>query len=73
MELFLKPDEEDLVARDGQDVSDIVGGLSPERGRSVGAAALRRVRADHTYAHRAVLADQIFRRFAKRSMVEAAE
>jgi spore maturation protein CgeB len=73
IELFLKPDEEVLVARDGQEVSDILGGLSTEKARFIGAAALRRVRADHTYVHRAVLADQIFRRFSKRSMVEAAE
>ncbi|PSJ58783.1 CgeB family protein [Kumtagia ephedrae] len=69
---FLKPDEEILAARDGQDVIDILADLTDDRARAVGEAALRRVLADHTYSHRAALADEIFRRFAKRSPVEAA-
>jgi spore maturation protein CgeB len=73
MELFLKPGEEVLVARDGEDVMSILGDLTAEKARSIGSAALRRVLADHTYRHRAALADEIFRRFAKRSVVEAAE
>ena len=31
IELFLKPDEEVLVARDGQDVADLLAGTSPDR------------------------------------------
>jgi spore maturation protein CgeB len=73
VELFLKPGEEILIARDGQDVMETLAGLPAERAQSIGRAALRRVLADHTYEHRAALADQIFRRFAKRSAVEAAE
>jgi spore maturation protein CgeB len=73
IDLFLKPEEEILVARDGQDVTDILAGLTAERARSIGEAALRRVQADHTYAQRAMLTDQIFRRFEKEPLVEAAE
>jgi spore maturation protein CgeB len=73
IELFLKPDEEILVARDGQDVTEILAGLTSERARAIGAAALRRVLAEHTYARRATLADGIFRDFAKKPLVEAAE
>jgi spore maturation protein CgeB len=73
IELFLKPDEEILVARDGQDLVGILSDLPPERARAIGQAALDRVLADHTYAQRAALADDIFRRFAKRPLAEAAE
>jgi len=72
IDLFLKPDEEVLVARDGKDVADILQTLTQERARSIGEAALRRVLAEHTYEQRAKLADEIFRSFNKRS-VEAAE
>ena len=52
IELFLNPDEEVLVARDGQDVAEHVRSLTPERAREIGQAALRRILAEHTYAHR---------------------
>jgi spore maturation protein CgeB len=53
IELFLRPDEEILVARDGADVAAHLAALTPERARRIGARALRRVLADHTYAQRA--------------------
>ncbi len=53
VEMFLTPGEEVLVARDGADVVDALGELTPERAREIGAAALDRVRAEHTYARRA--------------------
>lgn len=70
---FLKPDEEVLVARDGQDVADQLRGLSPERARNIGQAALARVLKDHTYAQRAVQADAILRQelAAKRELAAA--
>lgn len=61
IDLFLKPDEEVLVARDGTDVRDIMASLTPERAAAIGAAALRRVNAEHTYHQRAIEADRIFR------------
>ncbi len=53
IELFLEPDEEILVARDGADVAAHLAALTPERARQIGARALRRVLRDHTYAQRA--------------------
>jgi spore maturation protein CgeB len=54
IELFLEPGQEVLVAQDGNEVAEHVRGLTPERARTIGAMALRRVLAEHTYAHRAV-------------------
>jgi spore maturation protein CgeB len=61
IEQFLKPNEEVLVARDGQDVADHLAALTPKRAKAIGEAALARVLADHTYALRAVQVDQLFR------------
>jgi spore maturation protein CgeB len=61
IELFLKPDEEVLVARDGQDVADHVAALTPERARAIGSAALERVLAQHSYAHRGAQVDSLWR------------
>jgi spore maturation protein CgeB len=57
VELFLKPGEEILVARDGQDVAHLIESVAPETAVRIGAAARRRVLADHTYAQRAVAVD----------------
>lgn len=76
IELFLKPDEEVLVARDGQDVADHVRQLTPERARAIGEAGLRRVLAEHTYARRGAEVDQILREevaMKREPVVEAAE
>ena len=57
IELFLRPDEEVLVARDGQDVVQHLAGLTPGRAREIGERALARVLADHTYTRRAALVE----------------
>jgi spore maturation protein CgeB len=54
LELFLEPGREVLVARDGGEVAALVRDLSPARAWEIGQAACRRVRAEHTYAHRAI-------------------
>ncbi|HEX8681991.1 MAG TPA: glycosyltransferase [Ardenticatenaceae bacterium] len=53
IELFLEPGREVLVARSGAEVAEHLRSLTPERAREIGQAALRRVLAEHTYAHRA--------------------
>lgn len=53
IDLFLRPDSEVLVARDGAEVAAALNDLTPARARVIGAAARRRILADHTYAHRA--------------------
>jgi len=60
IELFLEPDKEVLVARDGQDVAEHVRELTPERARAIGRAALSRVLAEHSYAHRGAQVDALF-------------
>jgi spore maturation protein CgeB len=54
IECFLEPGEQVLVARDGEEVANILAGLTDERARQIGKAARERVLAEHTYAHRAV-------------------
>jgi spore maturation protein CgeB len=61
IELFLKPGQEVLVARDGQDVADHVRNLAADRAREIGQSALRRVLREHTYAHRGAQVDAILR------------
>lgn len=67
IDLFLKPGEEVLVARDGQDVAEILKDLTPERARAVGEAALVRVMAEHTYRLRGAQVDALFRQHAARA------
>jgi spore maturation protein CgeB len=69
---FLSPENEVLVARDGQDVAEILTGLTTERARQIGEAALERVLREHTYVHRAEEADRVFHEAARRQ-IEAAE
>ncbi len=61
IDLFFAPGEEILVARDGKDVADILGALTPEYARAIGQAALRRARADHTYARRGAEVDAVLK------------
>ena len=54
IELFLEPGTEILVARSGAEVAEHLRQTTPERAREIGVAALERVLAEHTYAHRAM-------------------
>lgn len=64
IEQFLEPGREVLVARDGAEVAHHLQTLTPERAREIGAAALRRVLSEHTYAHRAAQVDLILKECA---------
>ncbi len=66
IELFLTPDTEVLVARDGQDVADHLAALTPERAREIGQAALARIKAEHTYALRGAQVDALFKAHARK-------
>jgi spore maturation protein CgeB len=59
IEHFLEPDEEVLVAQDGEEVAEHLEKLTRLRAQRIGAAARRRVLADHTYAARAVELERI--------------
>ena len=61
IEMFLQPDEEVLVARDGRDVADHVRNLTVERAREIGEAARTRVLGEHTYAQRGAQVDAVLR------------
>jgi spore maturation protein CgeB len=54
IELFLEPDREVLVAGDGEAVVEYLAALDPVRAQAIGAAAHRRILAEHTYEHRAI-------------------
>lgn len=59
IESFLEPTREVLVASNGTEVAELVGTLTSERAVQIGQAALRRVLAHHTYAHRALEVERI--------------
>ena len=59
IEEVLTPDSEVLVARDGADVAEHLSQLEPLRAKEIGDAALRRVLAEHTYAHRAEQVEEL--------------
>lgn len=72
IEQFLKPNEEVLVARDGQDVAEHLRTLTPGCARQIGDAALRRALSEHTYAHRGEQVNSIFRKEMASRMEEVA-
>jgi spore maturation protein CgeB len=64
IDLFLEPGREVLVAVSGEDVAAHVAALDAPRARQIGEAALRRVMAEHTYAHRVIQLESIIGRAA---------
>ncbi len=72
IELFLEPDEEILVARDGRDVAAHLAALMPARARAIGERARARILAEHTYAERARIVDRLFRQAIARKRAAAA-
>jgi spore maturation protein CgeB len=67
IELFLAPGEEVLVADGGAGVAELVAGLEPAAAQRIGAAARRRVLADHTYVQRALEVDLLLAAEAARA------
>lgn len=59
IELFLEPGKEVLVAADGAGVIEIMRNLTPSRARVTGRGAMKRIRAEHTYSHRAAQLEQV--------------
>ncbi len=54
IDMFLEPEREVLVARDGDEVAEHLHSLTTERAREIGAAARKRILGQHTYMHRAL-------------------
>lgn len=69
---FLAPGEEVLVVRDGQDLVETLGRLTPAEAAAIGRRALARVRAEHTYDRRAEEVDAILARLAAAKRAGAA-
>jgi spore maturation protein CgeB len=59
IELFLEPNKEVLVARNGDEVIECMRALTPETTRRIGQAGYRRVLAEHTYKHRAEQVEEV--------------
>jgi len=53
IDFFFQPDTEILVARNGEEVAQIMAELTPEKAQQIGQAAYKKVLSAHTYAHRA--------------------
>jgi spore maturation protein CgeB len=62
LELFLEPDREILVARDGTDVANHLEALTRSRASAIGKAARLRINAEHTYQQRGAQVDRILKR-----------
>jgi spore maturation protein CgeB len=52
VEMFLEPEREVLVARDGDQVAELLRDLGTAGARAIGQSAHRRVLEEHTYRHR---------------------
>jgi spore maturation protein CgeB len=59
IEMFLEPEREVLVAKDGGEVAARLRDLDLETARRIGRAAQRRILAEHTYAHRAAQVESV--------------
>lgn len=73
IELFLKEGEEVLVARNGEDVAELLAGLQPAEAAAIGRRARQRILREHTYAHRAAEVHRIISRYVRPPHAEAAE
>jgi len=59
VETFFTPGDEILVAHNGDEVAELLAGLTVERSQRIGRAAYDRVISEHTYAHRAALLEEV--------------
>jgi len=59
IEAFLEPGKEVLVAHNGNEVSEHLARMTPERAAAIGKAALKRVLNQHTYIQRAYQVEAI--------------
>ncbi|GAB2762905.1 CgeB family protein [Salinimicrobium soli] len=59
IESFFEPGKEILVAKSGQEVTDILAGLTSQKAKAIGKAAYKKVLAEHTYEHRAELLEKV--------------
>lgn len=60
IDFFFEPGKEILVAKNGDEVTEILKTLTPEKARKIGDAAYKKVLSAHTYNHRAELLQSVF-------------
>jgi spore maturation protein CgeB len=60
--MFLEPDSEVLVARNGEEVRRHLSELTPDKAHELGRAAYKRVLSEHTYTHRVEQLEQTLAR-----------
>jgi spore maturation protein CgeB len=72
LEEFLEPGAEVLSADSGDDVANHLANLTPLRAQRIGQAAMKRVLARHTYAHRAADVEALLTGKRSRRPVRAA-
>ncbi|MBK6264980.1 glycosyltransferase [Marivirga sp. S37H4] len=60
IDYFFEPDKEILVARNGEEVTELLRNLTPQKAQEIGEAAYKKVLSEHTYQHRAALLQSIF-------------
>ncbi|HEY3521495.1 MAG TPA: glycosyltransferase, partial [Rhodanobacteraceae bacterium] len=68
IEHFLEPESEVLVARDGNEVAHYVESIGGSRAKRIGERARARLLAEHTYAQRAGLVEEVL--LARRPRME---
>jgi spore maturation protein CgeB len=61
IEMFFEPENEILVASDGDEVAQILDSLTPDKARRIGSRAYKRVTSQHTYAHRVIELEKILK------------
>jgi spore maturation protein CgeB len=61
IECFLEPGRECLIANNGREVTEHVRTLTRSQAREIGQAAIGRLLASHTYAHRAAQLEEVLR------------
>lgn len=61
IDMFFEPDTEIIVAKNGQEVIEILDLLTPERAKEIGEAAYQKVLEKHTYNHRAKRLERILK------------
>ena len=66
IDMFLQPETEILVARNGAEVAALLDQLTPLRAREIAAKARRCILAHHTYAHRAQQVHEVLERSTAR-------
>ncbi|MGV3585684.1 MAG: CgeB family protein [Adhaeribacter sp.] len=68
IDFFFQPNTEILVARDGEEVAQVMAELTEEKAKDIGQAAYQKVLAAHTYDHRAdQLEKLLYTKIAKRA------